>query len=164
MPIASGSAPAATLRGPCQSTNTDTNKYYLVEPCSGGGSFTVNNGLSILEANAIQITGQGDTCYKVLGTTNTADQTYTPSGGFSSCAACNPPTCFGIAVEFAVGRDTCPTGGSTTVWSSTNSLVTASKLYSTQQNCQNNIGTAATGTYSFTFTNAGGELEKISRY
>jgi len=164
VPIASGSAPAATLRGPCQSTDTDNNYYYRVEPCSGGGSITVNNGLSILEANAIQITGQGDTCYKVLGTTNTADQTYTPSGGFSSCAACNPPACFPIAVEFAAGRDTCPTGGSTTVWSSTNSLVTASKLYSTQQNCQSNVGTAATGTYSFTFTNAGGQLEKISRY
>ena len=163
LPIPRNSTPPATHLGPCQSTDTGNNYYYLVEPCSGGGSITVNNGSSILEANAIQITGQGDTCYKVLGTANNADQTYTPSGTFSSCAAC-APTCFGIAVEFAVGRDTCPTGGSTTVWSSTNSLVTASKLYSTQQNCQNNIGTAATGTYSFTFTNAGGELEKISRY
>ena len=163
LPIPRNSTPPATHLGPCQSTDTGNNYYYLVEPCSGGGSITVNNGSSILEANAIQITGQGDTCYKVLGTANNADQTYTPSGTFSSCAAC-APTCFGIAVEFAVGRDTCPTGGSTTVWSSTNSLVTASKLYSTQQNCQSNIGTAPTGTYSFTFTNAAGELEKISRY
>ena len=165
VPIASGSAPAATLRGPCQPTDIDTNFYYLVEPCSGGNSFIVNSGKNQLTPGyAIKLIGQGATCYKVLGASNNADQTFTPSGSFTSCAACNPPTCFGIAVEFAVGQNTCPTGGSTTVWSSTNSLVAATQLYETQEDCQSDTGTAPIGTYSFTFTNAAGELEKISRY
>jgi len=165
VPIAVAPAAAATLRGPCQPTDISTgNFYYLVEPCSGGNSFIVNSGKNQLTpGNAIKLIGQGAICYKVLGTSNNADQTFTPSGSFASCAPC-APTCFGIAVEFAVGRDTCPTGGNTTVWSSTNSLVTASKLYETQEDCQSNTGTAPTGTYSFTFTNAAGQLEKISRY
>lgn len=139
--------------------------YYVVEPCAGGAQINVRRTTSntLVSNSAIKIAGNTVTCYKIIDSIEETTPVFDISDTFDSCVECEPPSCFGISVNYQAGTNTCPTSGSATVFSATGVLETSETLHATESDCLSGIA-APVGTYAETFTNAGGDLVKISRY
>ena len=152
---------------PCRSNNIpvdDNFDYYVVEPCAGGAQINVRRQTgNALDSNSAILIAGNTTCYKIINRIDPPTSSSLIDVTFQSCVECEPASCFEISVNYQAGTNTCPTSGSTTVFSATGVLETSETLHATESDCLNGIP-APVGTYAETFTNAGGDLVKISRY